>query len=228
PSVGCVSCHMPARSYMVVDRRHDHSFRVPRPDLSAKLGTSNACTDCHTDKSADWAAAAIEGWFGPERKGLQTYGEAFHAAWHDTPDAERLLAGVAADGKTPAFARASALSALAAYISPANAGVARNGLSDADPMVRLGALYMLDSLPPDQLWPLVSPLLGDPVRAVRIRAAGLLTGAPTEGLSGDERKQLEEASQEFIAAQELNADRPESRTMLGGFRARRGEMQEAE
>ena len=34
PSLSCASCHMPVRTYMVVDRRHDHSFRVPRPDVS--------------------------------------------------------------------------------------------------------------------------------------------------------------------------------------------------
>ena len=34
----CVSCHMPARTHMVVDPRRDHSFRVPRPDLSVTLG----------------------------------------------------------------------------------------------------------------------------------------------------------------------------------------------
>ena len=37
PPLGCASCHMPARTYMVVDRRHDHSFRIPRPDLSVTL-----------------------------------------------------------------------------------------------------------------------------------------------------------------------------------------------
>ena len=63
--VACASCHMPAHTYMVVDRRHDHSLRVPRPDLSVKLGTPNACNDCHTDKTAEWAAAAIESWYGP-------------------------------------------------------------------------------------------------------------------------------------------------------------------
>ena len=47
----CVSCHMPERMYMVVDGRRDHSFRVPRPDLSAALGTPNACNDCHKDRS---------------------------------------------------------------------------------------------------------------------------------------------------------------------------------
>ncbi|MGB6906061.1 MAG: multiheme c-type cytochrome, partial [Methyloceanibacter sp.] len=113
PAVGCVSCHMPARTFMIVDRRHDHSFRVPRPDLSAKLDTSNACTDCHTGKSSEWAAAAIEEWFGPERKGLQNYGPAFHAAWTDERDAAKLLAAVAADADAPAFARASALGELA-------------------------------------------------------------------------------------------------------------------
>ncbi len=32
----CVSCHMPARTYMSVDARRDHSFRVPRPDQSCR------------------------------------------------------------------------------------------------------------------------------------------------------------------------------------------------
>lgn len=43
----CVECHMPASTYMEVDPRRDHSLRVPRPDLSVKLGTPNACTGCH-------------------------------------------------------------------------------------------------------------------------------------------------------------------------------------
>ncbi len=33
----CVACHMPARTYMMVDVRHDHSLRVPRPDQSTQL-----------------------------------------------------------------------------------------------------------------------------------------------------------------------------------------------
>ena len=52
---------MPTKTYMQVDRRHDHAFRVPRPDESVRFGTSNACTDCHTDRNAAWATAAVEG-----------------------------------------------------------------------------------------------------------------------------------------------------------------------
>ena len=113
PPLTCASCHMPARTYMVIDRRHDHSFRVPRPDLSAKLGTPNACNDCHADKSAAWAASAIEGWHGTARKAFQTYAEAFHAARANQANAAALLAAVASDRNAPAFARASALGELA-------------------------------------------------------------------------------------------------------------------
>jgi tetratricopeptide (TPR) repeat protein/nitrate/TMAO reductase-like tetraheme cytochrome c subunit len=47
PGAQCVSCHMPQTTYMQVDPRRDHSFRVPRPDLSVQFGTPNACTGCH-------------------------------------------------------------------------------------------------------------------------------------------------------------------------------------
>ncbi len=43
----CVNCHMPTTTYMAVDARRDHSLRIPRPDLSLKLDTPNACTGCH-------------------------------------------------------------------------------------------------------------------------------------------------------------------------------------
>ena len=228
PTVGCVSCHMPERTFMVVDKRHDHSFRVPRPDLSDKLQTSDACTDCHKDKPASWAAAAIEGWFGPERKGLQTYGEAFHAAWHDEPGAAVLLAALVADANAPSLARAGALAGLAPYVSPANVGLARKGLQDPDPMVRIAALDMLDGVPPDQLWPFASPALTDPIRGVRLRATSLLAGTPSDRLSLAERDKLDRATQEFVAAQTLNADRPEARAALGNLHVRRGETAEAE
>ena len=213
---------------MVIDKRHDHSFRIPRPDLTDKYETSNACNDCHKDKSAAWAAAAIEGWFGPEREGLQNYAQAFHAAWHDEPGAAIRLAAVAADTNAPAFARAGAIAELAGHVSPETLDVARAGLSDADPMVRIAALDMLDNVPPDRLWPVVSPLLADPVRGVRIKAVSLLAGVSDAQLSGTDRERLKSATQEFLAAQALNADRPEARATLGGFYARQGQASAAE
>lgn len=226
--LSCASCHMPAHTYMVIDQRHDHSFRIPRPDLSTKLGTPNACNDCHRDKSSEWAASAVEGWFGPHRKGFQNYAEAFNVAWTEQAGAEKLLAGVARDPVASPFVRASALTELNAYLSTTNFEVARSGLADRDPMVRIGALDMLEDAPADQLWSIVSPLLSDPVRDVRLRTVSLLASVPTTSQPETDRSHFDQAAAEFIAAQRLNADRPEGRSALGSFFARRGMTAEAE
>jgi len=228
PPPTCISCHMQARTYMVVDIRHDHSFRVPRPDLSVRLDTPNACNDCHSDKSSQWAAASVEQWFGPSRKGFQTYGAAFHAAHTDGLDAAALLGAVAADGTVPAVARASALNELASRVSPANIGAARTGLADPDPMVRIGTLDMLENVPAGQIWPSVSPLLSDPVRGVRIRAASLLAAVPAASQPPADRARFDSAAKEFVTAQRANAERPEARTTLANFLGTRGLSADAE
>jgi predicted CXXCH cytochrome family protein len=228
PAPTCISCHMPARTYMVVDVRHDHAFRVPRPDLSVRLGTPNACNDCHKDKTAQWAADTIEQWFGPERKGFQTFAPAFHAARNDQADAAALLGVIAGDKTAPAVARAAALAELASRVSPANIETARAAFADPDPMVRIGALDLLENVPAGQIWPLASPLLADPVRGVRIRAASLLASVPTASQPPADRARFDQAAAEFIAAQRANAERPEARTMLGNFLAQRALAADAE
>ena len=224
----CASCHMPERTYMVIDRRHDHSFRIPRPDESARLGTPNACNDCHADKTAEWAAAAVERWHGPNRKGLQDYADAFDAAWMARANAATLLGKVAADPNVPPIARASALTELAPYISPSNINLAFAGLSDPDPMVRIGALDMLQDAPAEPLWSRVAPLLRDANRGVRMKAVSLLAAVPASNQPPADRQRFEDATADFVAAQRLNADRPEARTTLGRFYARRGHTTEAE
>jgi len=228
PALACASCHMPTRIYMVVDTRHDHSFRIPRPDISVKLGTPNACNDCHVDKPPEWSAAAIERWYGPDRKGFQNYAEAFHSAWSNQSDAAKLLAVAAADRNTPAIARAGALSELGSRLTPATLDLARTSLKDSDPMVRIGALNMIENLPLEQRWSMASPVLSDPIRGVRIRTASILSDVPAARLSEADRGRFNRAAEQFIAAQQFNADRPEARTTLGAFYARRGRNSEAE
>jgi Flp pilus assembly protein TadD len=88
--------------------------------------------------------------------------------------------------------------------------------------VRIGALDMLENVPAAEIWPLVSPLLSDSSRGVRIKAAALLAALPAASQPPAYRERFEHATAEFIAAQRLNADRPEARTTLGSFFARRG------
>ncbi|MDX1345904.1 MAG: multiheme c-type cytochrome, partial [Sedimenticolaceae bacterium] len=90
----CAECHMPPKNYMVVDPRHDHSMRIPRPDLSVKLGTPNACNNCHADRDAGWAAQQVKTWYGDSLPGHQAYAETLNAARRDAPGAGEELAAV--------------------------------------------------------------------------------------------------------------------------------------
>jgi len=53
---------MPESTYMGVDKRRDHSIRIPRPDLSVTTGVPNACTQCHVAQDASWAVSALRDW----------------------------------------------------------------------------------------------------------------------------------------------------------------------
>jgi predicted CXXCH cytochrome family protein len=224
----CIACHMPARTYMVVDGRHDHSFRVPRPDLSVKIGVPNACASCHKDHDAGWAAAAVVRWHGPVRKGFQTYAEAFHAARLDLPEARDLLLKVAQDPATPAIARATALVHLRGRTSSAAEAEIERALRDPDAMVRIGALRALQPFPFNARWTRAKAALSDPVGAVRIEAAALLADAATAQLGEAERDALVQASQDYVAAKQENADRAEERANLGSFYVRQGKADLAE
>ncbi|MBK8176081.1 MAG: tetratricopeptide repeat protein [Rhodospirillales bacterium] len=224
----CVACHMPVRTYMVVDPRHDHGFRIPRPDESVRFGTSNACNDCHADKDAAWAAAAVERWYGPERKGFQTWTETFAASRAGRPEAASLLLQLAVSPDAPSIARATAYDSLADNPGRAAVMAARRGLVDDDPLVRMAALRTLRPYPAPNIWPLASPLLADRVLAVRMEAASLLADMPKERLTADERVTLARAIDDFVASQRINADRPEHRVNLGTLYQRLGRITEAE
>lgn len=224
----CISCHMPARTYMVVDRRHDHSFRIPRPDLSAAYGTPNACNDCHTDKSPQWAADAVTRWHGPERKGHQTWTETFHRGRAGDPAARAMLIDLASRPGVPPIARATAISELERFPSSATAAAVTAALADPDPLIRAAALRNLAEAPLDARWRLASPLLVDPSLSVRIEAASLLADQPLENLSPGDRRRAEAAFADYEATQRLNADRPEGRANLANFLMRRGQPDAAE
>ncbi len=222
-SVGaqCVACHMPETTYMRVDPRRDHSLRVPRPDLTASLGVPNACGGCHEAESPRWAAQQIAGWTGREPGGFQHFAEAFAAG-------DEQLVLVARDTAHPEIARATAVAALGERLDPLRFGAVRERLTDASALVRRAALESLAALPPGERVRLAAPLLGDPLRIVRIEAASLLADAPPGALSPSQAAAFERAATEYEAAQRMHAERPEHRTNLATFFARRGRTRDAE
>ena len=224
----CAACHMPTRNYMGIDARHDHSFRVPRPDLSTQLGSPNACTGCHKDRDAAWAAAAIEKAFGPERKGFQTFGPALHAGRTGAPGAAGKLVALANDRQAPAIARATALAGLEPYLSAAVIPAIEAGLADPDPMVRGAALDALQSAPSTERARLAIGLIDDPSRIVRIKAARVLAVVQNQNVGAAMLPRLEALFAEYIESQRANADRPEAHINLGLFFTERRDPVQAE
>lgn len=223
----CVSCHMPETNYMIIDARRDHSIRIPRPDLTVKIGTPNACNRCHTDSTPEWAVSEINKW-GGGYKGFQNYGETLYAARTGALHAEELLVKLAGDPDAPSIARASALSELAGYLSHSSLGAVEAGLKNDDPLIRGAALDALQSAPPEIKIRLASGLLNDPVLAVRTKAVTLLAVVPKESLDTGQREALSKAVDEYVRLQMTSADRPEAHLNIGLIYAEVGRFPEAE
>jgi tetratricopeptide (TPR) repeat protein len=222
----CIACHMPPTTYMQVDPRHDHAFKVPRPQLSAEYGVPNACTTCHTSRTPSWAIAQIAGISMGRASVASPAAAAFGAAEQGTPTAGQLLRQIAFDRSVPAITRAGALARLAA--GPDASGTQLDGLvGDASPLVRRAALGALRGLDDATRLRLAAPLLADPIRTVRVEAAQSVMDLADRALTGADRDRFEAAFAEWIAEQQFNADRPEAQVNLGSAWMARGRFQEA-
>jgi predicted CXXCH cytochrome family protein len=174
----CTSCHMAERIYMGVDGRRDHSFRIPRPDLAGATGAPDACTDCHQDREAEWAAETIRRSFPDNGHRRLHYGVSLARGRADAVAAAGDLADTAADDGQPGIVRATALWLLEQANSASTAERLAPLLTDPDPLVRAAAASLQRTAPPQERLPRIARLLDDPVRSVRIAAARAMLGAP--------------------------------------------------
>ena len=138
----CKSCHMIERVYMGVDGRRDHSFRIPRPDLSEETGAPNACNDCHTDKNAAWAADEIAERFPDSSHRGPHFSQVFAKARKDAASASGDLIAIAKDTELAGIVRATALDLLRTAATPALAASSSPLIDDPDPIVRSAAIEL--------------------------------------------------------------------------------------
>ncbi|MDF1812658.1 MAG: tetratricopeptide repeat protein [Verrucomicrobiales bacterium] len=222
----CVECHMPTKNYMVVDARRDHSLRIPRPDLAKKLGTPDACTNCHQDKDVDWATEAFfERWGrGPRNS---HYGEIIAEARQGNPGSLDRLIALAGDLDRPGIVRATAVEQLGFAAGDPDAFKAlTERLSDEDPNVRKTAVAALLPFPTSQRAIWAAPLLKDPVRSVRTEAVRVLAAAKND-LTESQKADFDKAAEEYISRQQAVSDRAAGHMGLGLFYTDTGEMEKA-
>jgi len=229
PSEGylCVKCHMPGRVYMGADYRPDHSLRIPRPDLSTELGTPNACSaqGCHADKPLSWNVEHYTNWYGKTRK--PHYGEIIAAGRTRQPEAETDLIRLAEDPLIPAIVRATGLELLRVYPSAASQATLAKALENDDALLRYTAIRSLEYFDTETRLKRIAPKLYDPVKAVRIEAAMMLSVLPEERLREDDREAFKKGLAEYREAMLYNADLAPQRYNIGNLAANLGDDRQA-
>ena len=226
----CVDCHMPAKTYMGVDSRRDHSFRIPHPELSDSLNTRNACTQCHSDKDNEWATKAREKW--PNKKRLNkgadvNYAQVLSHSRLQDPAALNPLIDLINDIQQPDIKRATALQELAHYPSQQAFSTAMAVLQSGSPLLRMAAIRSLAYVPVEKRRGYVS-LLNDSSKLVRMELAPFLAALPTQNLPAPINDMLAEVFAEYIALQKKQADMPSAQLNLGNFYLALGAATEAE
>ena len=212
----CVGCHMIERTYMGIDGRRDHSFRIPRPDLFLATGAPNACTDCHAERNAAWAAAEIAQRFPDSDRRGSHFSRTFAAARHDPAASAENLLGIAERDGLPGLIRASALDLLRPVADAAIAARAAPLIGDDDPLVRAAAIALQRGAPPmDRVQRLV-PAFEDPARSVRIAAARAFLDAPVARLPARISEAARNAAGEWRASLLAKTDFPETQMAIGG------------
>jgi predicted CXXCH cytochrome family protein len=219
----CAACHMPVTTYMVVHDRHDHSLRIPRPDLTVKSGTPNACNGCHVQRSADWAAGQVQAWRKASGKPLQP-----HFSDRLASDDPGEWLSLAADLSVPGIARAAAISRLSQQPSAEALSRATASLNETDRLARRAAVSFFELIEPAQRVAPLAPLASDPVKSVRLEVARLLSGAEPSALGETQRATLMALFDEYVAALQAQRDMPGEAVALGMYHLDRGQLPQAE
>ena len=207
----CVSCHMPTNRYMGVDDRRDHSFKIPRPDLSSQFNTPNACIKCHDDKSNQWASDNLEKWHGKPKSLAKSKqflmalnnGQAINLEDH---------LSIIADSKLDVISRASALQMLSFTPQMITIEILKPYLTHQENLIRLSAATTALLLTPEVRVLHLSPLLTDKFKAIRVAAARSLV---TNRIAVEYQQAFNSAFNELLSSNELTSWRGEGRANQG-------------
>jgi len=215
PAAECKNCHMPGKLYMGNDLRHDHSFRVPRPDLSVKYGIPNACSNCHKDKSEKVLAAAVIKWYGPKR--VYHFAEDLIPGSRIDAESEKHLKQLIDNKFVPKIIKATATFYLGSIPTQSSLNTILARLASKDSQNRYRALRSLASFPSENWIEAVGPLLSDKVRAVRIAAADLYITIPSNQVPSNYSKAFALAQIELEKSLRYQTDFSTGNVMLADY-----------
>ena len=218
----CIACHMPPSTFMQVDVRHDHSFRIPRPQIAVEFGTPVVCLDCHADQDAEWALQTLAA-AGKLRDDTASHWSRRLAGADALPlEARNLRLGLVADALAPNIIRASAMTRLDLSRDALGATVVGEQLQSSDPLLRLGAAVAMQTASPAARVQFGPTILADPVKAVRLAGAMVMAPLGPEALPPEAQKNFNQVTLEYVDAQLVNAERAPAHTNIANLQRHLG------
>lgn len=227
----CIGCHMPETTVGLKARMRDHTISIPAAANTVRHGIPNACNQCHRDRDAAWAARQAAAWYGAKAgQKLVERADAFTAARKGDAAAVPALLAILSDASEAPFIRANAAGYLGTFPNdPTAYDAVFHAIGDADPLVRAMAAGAIRprAAQREAVAPALVPLLGDPLRTVRMSAALAMVAMGVQPFADEDGRRYEEAKQLYRGRAELNADDAVQEFAAGKFFFLAGDMEGA-
>jgi len=221
----CINCHMVGKTYMGIDYRRDHSFRIPRPDQSIKYDTPNACVQCHIDKTNEWAWEGFKKLYGePDSIHFSDY---LAPGIAGEPNAHEGLFDLAQNQKQPDIARASAVMVMQNYNLQNRINDFVAFLNDKSPLVRGATIDVLSQLNSADFMSYLLPKLKDDKRTVRVKAFFALGVIAENNIPADYKTVYKKVAKEFDSYLKVNADFSGGQAKKATYYQKKGDLPKA-
>lgn len=218
----CINCHMSGQYFMGRDFRRDHSFKIPRPDVTKKINSPNACNQCHEDKTVDWAIQKTEKWYG--KPSTEHHGITFYEADLRVDSSYKKLKEIIENKNNPLIIRRTGVELLARNYPQMNEELIPY-LTAKEPALRHQGIANV--IITEKTIKKVIPLLKDSIKSIRIQAAFALAANQNQ-IPNEYKVAFNNALEEYKAVQEYNYDFPTAKLSLGNLYHNLKEYEKAE
>lgn len=219
-TVECIDCHMPERTFMVIDARRDHRFHIPNPALARKHNVPLACDNCHNEKPKSWAISALDLSNTSQWPGIMA------SARDRDRSSIHLVKALRSQQTLAPIIDASLLESISQFPEQAVYDEAITALKSASPLVRAAAVRSLWFLDNATKWQHFSTLLDDTAHSVRFEIAAALAGY--NPVKATNQKQLQQLITDYQQALLLTQDMPETQLALAELALKLGNNEAAE
>lgn len=224
----CLSCHMPKREYVGRFLRSDHSFRPPMPGATIRFGSPNACNQCHSDKSPEWANKIVKarsnGNYQEETfKWAQLIKEARNQDW---TNADKMYQTITNPETNQAVAN-SLIRLLNNCTLGSKTDVLLKALNNPSELVRSSAAYGLSGTMTDEVKNALLKACNDEIRLVRIQAANAILTFPENSFTADQQAVVKKAEMEYVTSMTSRQDNWSNHYNLGIYHQTKGNVNEA-